>query len=608
MDFERPLFAGTTIPVRLAPTTIEDLPDEILIKIMSNFRVGHQNPAHITERDGASQQLEIQHRATLLLVSQVSRKFKNCAQEILFQDVGVGLTDNGDIIKKYEEPKRLAMLFDVLRRNPGLARKVNILHLHVLSPTVLKRRGAREEGRRAAVEWIIPDLTVHIHGLVGIPDDMRKTWLEMLSGDFYHEALAAGLLSVIPNLQKLFVRATYTLPLLSTLAQLTSMPILGTLRHLRLTIEKCERATYFRQATGLDLTASLVYLPRLWTLTCNADTEHGSLHHIGHRNLSPNLTELTVFGGITGKQFASVLGGFKGLIMFDWIPHPIQRAAYYEDDEENDGEYRDDEEDDDDDSGRWGPQAGLGTLIEALEAHRETLRLIRIGYSGARDFWSIMDSRNVKAPSFAAFERLEWLIIDCSCLLNCNGLALSPERLAERLARALPRSLQMLELGNYKNIFTRHGRYNLLMEPLEALIPWLDEEQYPNLRTIRFDPYYREAMEITGKKKKEVWQKQIMKYDLFEKFGSVGIIFIPWYFGYTDEGVAPSWWDWFVAFAHKLWLYRLIFSTGVIGFVIGFVVAPMVNISTPLLLVCLRTLNLGNIFHFELNGLRGGET
>ncbi|KAF2807573.1 uncharacterized protein BDZ99DRAFT_522205 [Mytilinidion resinicola] len=123
-----------------------------------------------------------------------------------------------------QEPLRLARLFMVLHRHPGLARKVKSLHFNLFDHFDYNYRA-----EIATVERVLSDLVEEL----SLPRETKLAWLEAsnphtgeTNSQIAYEALGAGLLALVPNVRRLELGLCGAIPLLSTLALLPSRPIL----------------------------------------------------------------------------------------------------------------------------------------------------------------------------------------------------------------------------------------------------------------------------------------------------------------------------------------------------------------------------------------------
>ncbi|KAF2807571.1 uncharacterized protein BDZ99DRAFT_572495 [Mytilinidion resinicola] len=136
MDDARPSTAGILAVAPPNSTRLGDLPDEILVIILSNFRCRCERYYEACKLLNADNPSALEDRNDLARFSQVSRKFAKCAQEILFRDVGF-TPYPGLLGQRRRELRRLEALFNVLQRNPGLVKRVRKLNLNIVTATRL---------------------------------------------------------------------------------------------------------------------------------------------------------------------------------------------------------------------------------------------------------------------------------------------------------------------------------------------------------------------------------------------------------------------------------------------------------------------------------------
>ncbi|KAF2806367.1 uncharacterized protein BDZ99DRAFT_523818 [Mytilinidion resinicola] len=277
---------------------IERLPDELLTEIIGY--AGLDN----THRPSAQ---------NIKRFAPVSRKFANCTQEILYQDIDL-VVRNKSTIDTPKTAHKITCLFQTLLKCPGLRSKVRSLCL-----VDCRKRG------KSPSAWI--GLGEHVRSLA-LPVEVKYIWLDEAQRRS-SEAMLVGLLSVVTNLRGLHLTNAGNLSLLSRFWGVPSPPILRLLETLKIEplIEAVRNdyspVSHFTGVHGQKNT-SLFYHPAIRNLAImNIHNGYVNDDRLGELQGVSRVTNLVIHGWIQDMYLASFLKRFKGLRRFVFIEIPL---------------------------------------------------------------------------------------------------------------------------------------------------------------------------------------------------------------------------------------------------------------------------------------------
>ncbi|KAF2490224.1 hypothetical protein BU16DRAFT_566255 [Lophium mytilinum] len=424
------------------------------------------------------------------------------SEEVLFKDIdlyGDGDSTQGRIIK----------LCNTLEHTPGLARKVQTLHLSTFNEVHNKPACKFVHTTLPSIIWALDIPLKAKIDWVGAARHNSSSWRDV--HDNWNDALIAALLWTIPNLQKLRLYAEDSLStLLGSLAQLPSRPILGTVKVLE--IEARTGKACGKYVPALDSATSIMYLPSIHTLRINLQGDRdfwgdwiddGANPHSARwrpstvfqngRGISA-VTNLSIKNSVEVSQLASFLHSLKALKFFECsFKDPLV-------------------------------DQNLARLASGLYAHRKTLENVRIVHY-TYPWWR---SKSVHLiDCFPEFDKLHSLCVPSRALMPCDRRSTKPEIAAREIVCRLPPSLKSLTLAEW--VYDEPTDPSDLcpdddcdLEPLVHLISFIKQGELPCLRRINVtEAKYGDDHDCTPTE--ETILKSVDQLDLIMGFARVGV-------------------------------------------------------------------------------------